>query len=91
MAFLKSVFGSKGTGSKNLAKERLQLVLVHDRSSISPEIMNLLREDLIKTISKYMDIDTDRIELELDPDFGRDSTALVANIPVLKMKRNFRE
>ena len=90
MAFLKKIFGG-GTGSKTQAKERLQLVLVHDRSSISPEIMKLLREDLIRTISKYIDIDIERIELELDPNFGTDSTALVANIPVLKMKRHIRE
>ena len=73
--------------SKNVAKERLRLVLVQDRCSISPHILQSLKEDLIDVISDYMEIDEDG----LDVDFCNEdkSLALVANIPILKMKRTY--
>jgi cell division topological specificity factor len=76
----------KADASKNVAKERLKLVLVHDRASISPEMLQALKEDLIKVISGYMEIDENAIEVSLNSE--DDSVALVANIPVLRMKRS---
>ena len=66
--------------SKHTAKERLRLVLVHDRLDISEKVMNSLRIDLLNVIGKYFGID----EKELDVSFSRESggIALVANIPV---------
>jgi cell division topological specificity factor len=71
--------------SKDTAKKRLQLVLIHDRTDISPEMMENLRRDLIGVISNYLDIEEDKIEL----DFSKEerSVALVANIPVKNVKR----
>jgi len=66
--------------SRSVAKDRLQLVLIHDRSDISPEVMENLRRDMIDVISKYMDIDESHIELQLERE--NSSVALVANIPV---------
>ncbi len=74
------------SGSKNIAKERLRLVLVHDRVDISQAVMENLREDLIAVICKYMDIDEDALEVTLSKE--DDEVALVANIPILKVKRN---
>lgn len=73
-------------GSKNKAKERLRLVLVHDRASLSPGLIESLKEELIQVISKYMDIDETGLEVNLDE--SDDSVALVANIPVKNVKRN---
>ena len=71
--------------SKDTAKKRLQLGLIHDRTDISPEMMENLRRDLIGVISNYLDIEEDKIEL----DFSKEerSVALVANIPVKNVKR----
>ena len=89
LEFLQRIFGKDSTQSKNVAKERLRLVLVHDRSSVSPRFLEALKEDLIQVISNYMEIDRDALEVSLS---GEDnSVALVANIPVLKMKRDFSE
>ena len=74
--------------SKNVAKERLQLVLIHDRNDISPEILNSLRIEMIATIKKYLEIDESGIEIELDK--ADRSVALVANIPLLRMNRKTR-
>jgi cell division topological specificity factor len=77
--------GRETTPSKNVAKERLRLVLVHDRSSISPQLLECLKEDMLKVISNYMDIDKRGTEVTLNSD---DKTvALVANIPVIKINR----
>jgi len=74
--------------SKTVAKERLRLVLVHDRVNVSPKLLQALKEDLIRVISDYMEIDESALEVSLSSE--SDSVALVANIPVLKMKRTFR-
>lgn len=81
MSFL-SIFKRENT-SKDMAKDRLKVVLIHDRSNISPSVMEKIREDIIKSISKYVDIDVERLNLEMAEveDDGR-KTALVANIPI---------
>ncbi|CCO07683.1 cell division topological specificity factor MinE [Desulforamulus hydrothermalis] len=85
LEFLSRVFGRESTGSKNVAKERLRLVLVHDRANISPELLSSLKNDLIKVISNYMEIDEQALEVSLDS--NDQQVALVANIPVKSMKR----
>ncbi|MDI6812512.1 MAG: cell division topological specificity factor MinE [Desulfitobacteriaceae bacterium] len=87
LEFVNRMLGKESTSSKNIAKERLRLVLVHDRASISPQMLNKLKEDLIKVISNYMDIDEDSMEVNLSQDDRE--VALVANIPVMKMKRDY--
>ena len=83
--FLLRVFGKDNVSSKNVAKERLRLVLVHDRADISPQLLESLKEDLIKVISNYMEIDEGALEVNLDT--SDNTVALVANIPVVRMKR----
>jgi cell division topological specificity factor len=85
--FISKIFGRDSTSSKNVAKERLRLVLVHDRASISPHMLNNLREDIIKVISSYMEIDESTMEVNLSQD-ERD-VALVVNIPVTRLKRDY--
>ena len=82
--FLSRVFGGSD-GSKNRAKERLRLVLVHDRASLSPGLLEALKEDLIQVITKYLEIDEEGLEVNLDK--SDDSVALIANIPVKNVKR----
>jgi cell division topological specificity factor len=85
LEFLLRVLGKEGTSSKNVAKERLRLVLVHDRADVSPQLLENLKEDLIKVISNYMEIDEKALEVNLDT--SDNTVALVANIPVIKMRR----
>ncbi len=87
LEFISRMLGRESTSSKTVAKERLRLVLVHDRASISPAMLNRLREDLIKVISNYMEIDEAALEFNLLQDDNE--VALVANIPVVKMKRDY--
>lgn len=85
MGFLKSFFGGSSSGSGQTAKNRLRIVLVHDRTDISPQLLEDLRREMIGVLTKYMDIDTNKIELDLDRD--EQAVALVANVPVLRIKR----
>ena len=75
---LMKIFGKKEK-SGQIAKQRLQVVLIHDRANVSPEVMENLKNDIIKVISNYM-------EINLAND--ADSVALVANIPVARMKHD---
>jgi len=83
--FLAKLFGKDSGGSKNIAKERLRLVLLHDRSSVSPELLQVLKTELIKVISTYLEIDEQALEVSLET--SDNQVALVANIPVRGMKR----
>lgn len=86
LEFLTRMFSKDNGASKNVAKERLRLVLVHDRASVSPQVLQSLKADLIKVISNYMVIDEESLEVSLDSNDSQ--VALVANIPVKGMKRN---
>ncbi|VBB07868.1 septum formation topological specificity factor mine [Lucifera butyrica] len=82
---IQKMFGKEATGSKDIAKERLRLVLVHDRVNVSPQFMEILKEDMIKVISNYMEINEKEMEVNLTT--TNSSVALIANIPVNRMKR----
>ncbi len=84
--FLSKMFNKEKSGS--VAKERLQLVLIHDRNDIAPETLNALRVEMIQTIKKYLDIDEGGIEIELNREDR--SVALVASIPLKNMERRTR-
>lgn len=85
MDLLSKMFSRDNSNSKDIAKERLRLVLVHDRASISPQLMNILKVELIDVISKYIEIDQDDMEVSLSND--ESSVALVASIPVRQIRR----
>jgi len=70
-----------GRRSAESAKERLQLVLVHDRTDLSPAVLESLKDDLLEVISRYVEIDPDAVHIELTRD-GR-SQRLVADIPLI--------
>jgi cell division topological specificity factor len=84
--FITRVFKKeKMEDSRSKARERLKLVLVSDRASMSPQMMESLREELIQVISRYMTIDISSMEIGLERNEG--SVALAANIPILNVKR----
>ncbi|HHY45681.1 MAG TPA: cell division topological specificity factor MinE [Firmicutes bacterium] len=83
--FWSRLWGRQGAGcSKDVAKERLRTVLVHDRASVAPQVFEKLKIDLIRAASRYMDVDESRTQVKLH---RQDSAvALVANMPVLRLK-----
>lgn len=84
MEFLRKWFARSNTSAQN-AKGRLISVLIHDRTDISPALLENLRTEMITLLKKYMDIDESNIEINLDR--GSREVALVANVPVLRVRR----
>jgi cell division topological specificity factor len=80
------------SSSSSVARERLKLVLIHDRAGTSPSsnVMEMLRRDIIGVISKYFDVDETDFDVEIknSSDIRRDSagTQLTANIPIKRIK-----
>lgn len=83
-ALMKILGGKPESSSSEQAHKRLKFVLIHDRANVSPEIMERIRSDIIQVISHYMEIDQNAMEISLEND--ADSVALVANIPVNRMR-----
>ncbi len=71
--------------SKAVAKERLRLVLVHDRSHASPQLLENMKNEIFTVISRYLDIDQEGLDVSFTQ--NERQVALVANIPVKQVKR----
>ncbi|MGI6527924.1 MAG: cell division topological specificity factor MinE [Caldicoprobacterales bacterium] len=82
-------FSKEQNKSKDVAKERLKLVLIHDRANVSPKFLEMVKGDIIKVISNYMEIDEAGFDIRLSRIEQEDenyTSALVANIPIKRMK-----
>ncbi len=79
MNFLDRLFGPRQASSA-VAKERLQLVLVHDRVKLPPELIETLKSEIIAVISKHVQIDEQHMEIELTS--GKGYQKLRADIPI---------
>ena len=75
--------------SCQVAKDRLKILLISDRVNCSPEVMELIKADIAKVISKYMKIDTGNMDIQIQTKgnkTGRTRTpVLYANIPILDL------
>lgn len=81
-------FFSNKPSSKDVAKERLKLILIHDRADLSPELLELIKGEIMNVIARYVEIDNSDVEVKLTrvEEQEGNSPALVANIPIRKMK-----
>lgn len=87
MDFLR-VFSNKTT-PKEVAKDRLRLILIHDRGDLAPETLDKIREEILEVISKYIEIDINDVDISLnrsDNIEGEASPALIANIPIKNVR-----
>ena len=81
--FLKRLFGTQG--SSVAAKERLRLVLMTDHLELAPEMIEAMKRDLVDVISRHVEVDRDRIEVNFE---RQDSAlAMLANIPIISVNR----
>ena len=95
--FFKKV-GKKETAnasSRDTAKERLHLVLMQDRANVSADFLELMKQEIIEVIKKYIDVDEREIDVRLTNKENGDGTngapALYANIPILNIKNESRK
>ena len=86
---IKSFFRrSPQPSSREAAKQRLQLVLVHDRNQIEPGMLELIKDEIIAVISKHLDVDRNGVQVNFTE--GERESKLVADIP-LSSKRQTRK
>ncbi len=70
--------------SGTMAKERLQLVLAHDRSDLNPELLEQMRREILEVVQRYVEIDIEEGDVSLETEDR--VTALVANLPIKRAK-----
>jgi cell division topological specificity factor len=81
--FLRKLFGQ--SGSSATARERLRLVLMTDHLELAPELIEAMKRDLVDVISRHVEVDRDKIEVNFE---RQDSAlAMLANIPILSVNR----
>lgn len=81
MNWLNSLFRRSEPTSREIAKNRLQLVLVQDRVNMSPQLLQTLKDELIAVISKYVEIDEDHMDVTFKQ--SKRQSRLTADIPVI--------
>jgi cell division topological specificity factor len=81
MGFLDRLLGKQEPTSREIAKERLQLVLVHDRIKISAATLEQMKDELITVISRYVEIDPDGVQVTFSQ--SKRAGRLMADIPVV--------
>lgn len=90
MEFLNKFF-TKQSKSKDVAKDRLKLVLMGDRG-VSPELLDKIKSEIMAVLKKYMEINDEDLDIKMENTDNEDGTAiipaLVANIPIRRMKPN---
>ena len=85
MGWLSDLFGKK-EASGSVAKQRLQMVLVQDRSDVTPGVMELIKDEIIEVLARHLSINPDEVIVKLTQT-ARESR-LVAEVPILSDRKS---
>jgi cell division topological specificity factor len=85
MNFWQRLRGGSQPSSRETARERLQLVLVHDRNQIEPGMLEHIKDEIIAVISKHVEIDPEHVEVTFS--HGEHENRLTADIPLMTRVR----
>jgi cell division topological specificity factor len=80
---IRRFFGERASGQ--VARQRMQVVLMHDRLDLTPDILQALKNDIMDVLSRYMEIDDESIKVDFEQ--GNNYTALVSNVHIKRVYR----
>ena len=89
MRWIKELFGRQ-PASKDVARDRLKLVLMHDRVNCSPDLLEMIKNDIMAVLAKYVDIDDMALDINISTemtDANEPVSILSANIPIKNMRK----
>jgi len=85
----------EANGSKNKAKERLHLVLMQDRANVSADFLEMMKQEIIEVIKKYIEVEEKEIDVRLTNEVKEDGTtgapSLYANIPIANIRNDMKK
>ncbi|MFI3299985.1 MAG: cell division topological specificity factor MinE [Candidatus Gastranaerophilales bacterium] len=84
LGFFKKTEANEEVSAKDVACNRLRVVLMQDRTNLTPELMERMRKELVELLSRYVEMDKEALELNLEHD--GDQVALMLSIPVIRAK-----
>jgi cell division topological specificity factor len=85
--WIERIFGrneGNNPNSRDRVKQRLQLILAHDRVALTPQMLDEMRREIMAVVSKYVEIDCDSMEISLETD--QRATVMIANLPIRAIK-----